>query len=79
MTIKVLGTGCPGCLRLEKNVRQALQELDIKAEVTKVANITEIVGYGVMRTPAIVIDEQIKISGKVADIDELKEIIKGSS
>lgn len=79
MTIKILGTGCPGCLRLEQNVHQALEELDVKAEVMKVTDMAEIVGYGVMRTPAIVIDEKVKISGKLAEVDELKEIIKGSS
>ncbi|MDD1658235.1 MAG: thioredoxin family protein [Methanomicrobiales archaeon] len=77
MKIEVLGTGCMKCKRLLKNVETAVKELGIEAEIKKVDDITEIMDRGVMFTPALAIDGEMKISGRVADVEELKEILKG--
>lgn len=76
MNIKILGTGCPNCQRLEANVRQAVEELGLEAEIEKVTEISEILGYGVMGTPALAVDEEVKVFGRVAGTEEIKEILK---
>ncbi|HNY02834.1 MAG TPA: thioredoxin family protein, partial [Bacteroidales bacterium] len=73
--IKVLGTGCPTCHTLEKNVLRAVDELGNNARVEKVWDIVKILEYKILRTPALVIDEQVVVSGRVPDVAELKEII----
>lgn len=75
MEIKVLGPGCPKCKTLEQATRNAVSELGIDANVSKVEDIVQIMNYGVMRTPALVIDERVIFSGKVPSVSELKEII----
>ena len=65
MDIKVLGTGCPKCRKLEKLVHSALEELGIDANVSKVETIPEIMAYGVAFTPALVIDGNVKCSGRL--------------
>ncbi|HPF92481.1 MAG TPA: thioredoxin family protein [Tenuifilaceae bacterium] len=75
MEIKVLGPGCPKCKTLEQATRNAVSELGVEANVTKVEDIVQIMNYGVMRTPALVINEKVIFSGKVPSISELKEII----
>ena len=77
MKIEVLGTGCMKCKRLMKNVETAVKELGIDAEIRKVDDITEIMDRGVMLTPALAGDGEMKVSGRVADVKELKEILKG--
>lgn len=77
VTIEVLGTGCMKCKRLMKNVETAVKELGIDAEIKKVDDITEIMDRGVMLTPALAVDGEMKVSGRVADVKELKEILKG--
>lgn len=72
MKIKILGTGCPKCKKLEENVRKALDDVGIKADVVKVTDINEIVKYGVMSTPAIVVDGEVKCSGRISDVEEIK-------
>ncbi len=74
--IEVLGTGCMKCKRLFKNVEIAVKELGINAEIVKVDDISEIINRGVMLTPALAVDGEMKISGRVADVKELKEILK---
>ncbi|MFA5872147.1 MAG: thioredoxin family protein [Parcubacteria group bacterium] len=76
MTIKILGTGCPNCKKLEANTKQALEELKIKAEIEKVTEIQDIISYGVMGTPALVVDGEVKIYGRVSDAKEIKELLK---
>lgn len=76
MVIKILGKGCANCKKLEQNAKQAILELGIDATVEKVQDIKEIVGYGVMRTPALVVDEQVKVVGKVASVEEIKDILQ---
>ncbi|MCE5298703.1 MAG: thioredoxin family protein [Methanoregulaceae archaeon] len=77
VTIEVLGTGCMKCKRLMKNVETAVKELGIDAEIKKVDDIMEIMDRGVMLTPALAVDGEMKISGRVADVKEIKEILKG--
>lgn len=76
MKIEILGTGCMKCKRLAKNVEHAVAELGISAEIQKVEDITAIMDRGVMLTPALIVDGELKISGRVADVKELKEILK---
>jgi small redox-active disulfide protein 2 len=75
MEIKVLGVGCPRCQALEKTVINSLAELDITAEVSKVTDINDILLYGILHTPALVIDEKVVVSGRVPSIAEVKELI----
>jgi len=73
MKIEILGTGCPKCKMLEANARKALEESGRKAEVVKVTQIEKIIGYGVMSTPAIVIDGEVKAYGRIATVEEIKK------
>ena len=75
MKIKVLGTGCSKCKTLEKMTRETIAELGIVAEIEKVEDIVAIMGYGVMTTPAIVIDEKVVLKGRIPTIPQLKEIL----
>ncbi len=76
MKITVLGTGCANCEKLEVNVRKALADLGISAEVEKITDFAKIAGYGVMMLPALAIEEKVIIEGKVASIEEIKKILK---
>jgi small redox-active disulfide protein 2 len=73
--IEILGTGCMKCKRLMNNVEIAVKELGIQAEIVKVDDIAAIMDRGVMLTPALAVNGEIKISGRVADVKELKEIL----
>ena len=64
MDIKVLGTGCSKCKTVEKTVQEAVQEMGIEAKIEKIEDMLKIMQYGVMRTPAIVINEQVVMSGQ---------------
>jgi small redox-active disulfide protein 2 len=75
MEIKVLGPGCPKCKTLEKNVIEAVTELGIDAKVTKVDNIVDIMQYGIMTTPALVIDEKVVVKGFVPSLTEIKSLL----
>jgi small redox-active disulfide protein 2 len=75
MKIEVLGTGCMKCRRLAKNVEQAVSELGISADIVKVEDITAIIERDVMLTPALMIDGELKVSGRVADVNELKKLL----
>lgn len=75
-TIKILGTGCPKCKQTEANVKEAVAQLGIEANIIKVEDIQEIMAYNVLSTPVLVIDEQIKIKGKVAQVNEIVELLK---
>lgn len=76
MKIKVLGMGCTNCKKLEENVNKAVKEMNVDAEVIKVENMKDIMAYGVMRTPAVVIDEKVKAFGKVCTVEEIKKLIE---
>ena len=75
MEIKVLGTGCPKCKTLEKATRDAVSELGIDASVTKEEDIMKIMGYGVMRTPGLVVNEKVVASGRLLSVEEIKELL----
>ncbi len=75
MEIKILGTGCSNCRNLEKATREAVAELNIEATVVKEEDITKIMGYGIMRTPALVVDEKVLLYGRVPSVKELKELL----
>jgi len=75
MEIKVLGPGCAKCNTLEKSVIKALAELNLTSNVEKVDDIQKIIAYGVMSTPALVINGNVIIKGSVPSVKELKEII----
>ncbi|MEF3692468.1 MAG: thioredoxin family protein [Candidatus Moraniibacteriota bacterium] len=79
MIIKILGTGCPNCQRLESNVREVLAELKIDVEVKKITDIVEIMNYGIMSVPALVIDEEVKIYGRVPEVQEIRDLVEGKN
>lgn len=76
MIIKILGTGCSNCKKLQANAKEAAEKLGVNAEIVKVEEIKDIMAYGVMRTPAIVIDEKVKSYGKVASVEEIVKFIQ---
>ncbi len=75
MKIEVVGPGCARCVTTEKNVREALKLLGISAEVSKVTDTAEFAKKGVMFTPAVIVDGQVKISGKIPTAEEIKNIL----
>lgn len=75
MEIKVLGTGCARCKSLEKITRKAVDELNLDASVEKVEDIQTIMEYAVMRTPALVINEKVVLSGQVPKVSALKDLL----
>ncbi len=74
--VQILGTGCAKCEKLKKNVEQAIQELGVEAQVEKVTDIMKITSFGVMMTPALAVDGQVKVVGKVATPEEIKAFLK---
>jgi small redox-active disulfide protein 2 len=75
MEIKVLGTGCPRCRTLEQATREAVAQLGIEANILKEEDIMKIMSYGIMHTPALVVNEKVVISGRVPSVNELKELL----
>jgi small redox-active disulfide protein 2 len=76
MKIEILGTGCPKCKATEKVVRKVVEELGKDVEVVKVEDLQEIVNRGVMMTPVVVVDGEVKIVGHVPSVDEIKKLLK---
>ena len=76
MKIEILGTGCPKCKATEKNVRKAVDEMGIQAEIVKIDDLQEIVNRGVMMTPAVFIDGLAKIVGHVPSPNEIKKLLQ---
>lgn len=76
MKIQILGTGCAKCDKLYKNAQQAVEELGIDAELEKVTDLGQIMAFGVMSTPALVIDGQVKLTGKAPSAEEIKPLIQ---
>jgi len=74
--IEVLGTGCPKCKKTYENAAEAIKELGIEAELVKVYDSVEIAKRGVFETPALVIDGEIKVAGRVPSKEEIKEMLK---
>ena len=71
--IQILGTGCPKCKKLTENAEIAAKELGITYEIEKVTDINDILNFGVMMTPGLAVDGEVKMSGKVASVAEIKE------
>jgi small redox-active disulfide protein 2 len=76
-TIQVLGTGCKKCAALQENVEEALKNLGVEAAVEKIEDINEIVKFGVMIPPALAVDGEVKIAGKVASTEEIMGLLSG--
>ncbi len=75
MKIEILGTGCAKCNKTKKIVEKALLEIGVDAEIVKVEDFDRIISYGVMITPAVVIDGEVKIAGRVPGVDDVKKWI----
>jgi len=76
MVIKILGTGCAKCKQLAVNAQQAVNEMGIEATIEKVEKIEDIMEYGVMKTPALVVDEQVKVMGRVPSAEDIKKYLQ---
>ena len=76
MKIEILGSGCAKCKSVEKLVRNIVEELGIQADIVKVEDLQEIVNRGIMMTPAVFIDGEVKIVGRVPTADELKKLLR---
>ena len=74
--VQILGTGCAKCEKLKKNVEQAIQELGVEVQVEKVTDIMKITSFGVMMTPALAVDGQVKVVGKVSTPEEIKALLQ---
>ena len=75
MIVKILGPGCNNCKKLERATREALADLELDATVEKVEDYPTIVGYGIMSTPGLVVDEKVLVSGRVPRPAEIKELL----
>lgn len=73
--IQILGTGCPKCKKLYESTQQAVKEFGIEAEVTKVEDISEIMKFNILTTPALVVDGEVKVTGRIPKLNELRAMI----
>ena len=73
--LQILGTGCPKCTKLAEAAHAAADQLGLECEIEKVTDINRIVSFGVMMTPALVVDGQVKVAGRVPTVDEIKTLI----
>jgi len=76
MNIKILGPGCPNCQKLEANTKQALEDLKLEVKVEKISEIQDIMSYGIMSTPALVVDDTVLVAGMVPDVKQIKEALE---
>ena len=76
MKIQILGTGCPKCQKLGQVADEAAADLGLKYELIKVTDINVITGFGVMMTPALAVDGEVKVAGKVPSVDEVKKMLQ---
>ena len=77
MKIQILGTGCPKCTQLAENAESAAGELGVDYELVKVTDINEILSFGIMMPPGLAVDGEVKLSGKLASVEEIKDLLKG--
>ena len=75
MKLQILGTGCAKCNALRMTTEKAAQELGLPYELEKVSDLKQIMAFGVMTTPALVVDGKVKVSGKVPSVDEIKKLL----
>lgn len=73
--IQILGTGCPKCEKLAESAKEAADSIGLEYELEKVQDITKIMNFGVMMTPALAVDGEVKVSGKVPSVEEIKAIL----
>ncbi|HOJ31291.1 MAG TPA: thioredoxin family protein [bacterium] len=73
--IQILGIGCPKCKKLTENAEMAAKELGIEYEIEKITDVNEIMNFGVMMTPALAVDGEIKVSGRVPSVEEIKKLL----
>ena len=76
MKIQILGTGCPKCEKLGQVADQAASELGLDYELVKITDINQITGFGVMMTPALAVDDQVKVTGQVPSVDAVKKMLQ---
>lgn len=74
--MQILGTGCPKCRKLEENARQAATELSLDFQIEKVKDLQQIMAFGVMVTPALVVDGVVKVAGKVPSVEDIKKLLE---
>jgi small redox-active disulfide protein 2 len=75
VNVKILGPGCANCARLEERTRQALADLGVQATVDKVTDVADIASYGLLRTPGLVVDDQLLVSGRVPTVGEIRSLL----
>ena len=75
MKLQILGTGCPKCKQLAENAAAAVKDLDLECDIEKVTDINQIMTFGVMITPALAVDGQVKVVGKVPSPEEIKKLL----
>lgn len=75
MEIRILGTGCPKCHKLEEETRSAAAEMGLDCNIEKVTDLKDIMSYGVMMTPALVVDGEVKVVGKVPAREDIKKLL----
>ena len=78
LSIKILGPGCANCRKLEEIVRQSVATLNVEAQIAKVTDMQQIVGYGVLKTPGLVINEKLVCSGRIPGPESVKEWIEAA-
>jgi small redox-active disulfide protein 2 len=76
MKIQVLGTGCPKCKKMYENVEKAIKDLGTCAEIEKVQDLKAIMDFGVMVTPALAIDGDVKVAGKIPSVEDIKKLVE---
>lgn len=76
MEIKILGTGCAKCKQMEKVVREAVDEMSLDATVVKVTELSDIMEYGIMSTPGLVVDGEVRLAGRLPKMAEVKSILE---
>jgi len=76
MKIQVLGTGCPKCKKVYENTEKALKELGVCAEVEKVQDLKAIMNFGLMVTPALAVDGDVKVAGRIPSVEEIKKFVE---
>ncbi len=77
MKIQILGTGCPKCKMMAEHAEKAAKELGLDYELIKVTDLDELMEFGIMMTPGLAVDGNVKAAGKVPDIDEMKNLLAG--
>lgn len=76
MKVQILGTGCKKCETLYQHARQAVSDAGVDAELEKITDLSQIMAFGVMNTPALAVDGQVKTSGKIPSVDDIKQMIQ---